>query len=180
MGKYCPWYWLLCRDRSAATRRCACFFSNHIRSMGRQYFKIFEVNDTNHFGNCVWKCGPLYRTSPYILCRERSVPALRCDCRIMVLVFSLDNHGTPVKVRTGGSNHVISICKLDRSLMIGWRKKTETLKGCPQYSLSCVSVRLSTRHNFRHKNLGFGLNESWDMRKKRFFSKFSFFTQLKR
>ena len=29
---------------------------------------------------------------------------------------------------------------LGRSLMIGWRKTPETLKGCPQYSLSCVCV----------------------------------------
>ena len=54
-------------------------------------------------------------------------------------------------------------------------KSPETLKGCPLFSLSCVSVRnRATEYIFGPRNLIFGLSEPWDMRKKRFFFVFFF------
>ena len=75
---------------------------------------------------------------------------------------------------------------LDRSLMIGWRKNPETLKVCSLYSRSCLSVCVSvcvcvclsvclsvctraTEDTFWHRNVIFGSNDPWDMRKKRIF-----------
>ena len=56
-------------------------------------------------------------------------------------------------------------------------KNPETLKGCPLYSLSCLSVCLrATEHTFWPRNLIFGLKDPWDMRKKR---NFLFFEILK-
>ena len=55
-------------------------------------------------------------------------------------------------------------------------KNPETLKGCPQQSL-CVSVCVCglQGHIFWPRNLIFGLNDPWDMRKKRIFLFFEIF-----
>ena len=70
---------------------------------------------------------------------------------------------------------------LGRSLMIGWRKKSWNPERVPSVITFvcvcvcvCVSVCLcvcgrATGHTFRPRNLIFGLNDPWDMRKKYIF-----------
>jgi len=72
---------------------------------------------------------------------------------------------------------------LGRSLMIGWRKKSWNPERVPTVVTLCVrvSVRVSVRarptgHIFWPSNLIFGLNDPWDMRKKRIFLLFEIFT----
>ena len=75
-------------------------------------------------------------------------------------------------------------CLLARSLMIGWLKKSwnpQRVSSVVTLSV-CLCVRPSVReratgHTFTPRNLIFGLNDPWDMRKKKIFfcfSKFSF------
>ena len=74
MGKYGPWYWihpwLLCRDRSAAARRCACFFSFFSTKMIE-----IKIHFEHNVGKWYW-----YWIGPWILCRDRSAAARCCAC----------------------------------------------------------------------------------------------------
>ena len=60
------------------------------------------------------------------------------------------------------------------------KEKSWNPKRCPLYSLSCLSVCLcvytrATEHTFWHRNLIFGSNDPWDMRKKHIFLFFEIF-----
>ena len=91
LGKYGPWYWirlwLLCRDRSAAARRCACECHTLLLSL----FPPTNAMEISKFQFWVlWgKILPLVLIRSYIsfmLGSDRSVAALCCTCRIFVLL----------------------------------------------------------------------------------------------
>ena len=69
---------------------------------------------------------------------------------------------------------------LDWSLMIDWRKNSLNPEGVSSvfaFVCACPSVRTwATGNTLWHRNLFFGLNYTWDMRKKRFFFEILFLT----
>ena len=107
---------------------------------------------------------------------------VHCSSALCLLEMSLTYCYQLRKVRKENDCHefICQLVLLDRSLMIGWRKKIMK----PWKGVLCIHFRVrvclrATEHTLWPRNLIFGLNDEWDMRKKRiFFFKIFIFTLL--
>ena len=178
--------WILCE-----------FFPYIISIIYLQCFFVFsKYNKKYNFRIVIWRgMSCLYghkSITLHIICRENSCPRYTYSSPLSTTgIGSVRIRGTDLyygkvyyeswqNYRTG----TVWTNILGRSLMIGWRKNSwnpERVPSVVTFVCVCLCVCLSvcaqaTGHTFWPRNLIFGLNDPWNMRKKHllYFSKFPF------